>query len=77
MLISVKDRKILEDLPPEALSLIGIDQIAYVRKVMQEDTAQPGYAVYAADGRRLCIMDSFETAENLIRMNDLQPVTVH
>lgn len=69
------DKKHLENLPAHAISSLGVNQIAYIKPV--EEEGRKAYAVYAADGTQLSIMDDRETAEELISYNNLQQVTVH
>lgn len=53
----------------------GIQQIAYVKMVEVED--KKAFAIHAADGTPLTIMDSYNDALVVARQNDLEPVTVH
>lgn len=53
----------------------GMQQVAYVRPVKLDEGEV--YAVHAADGTTLSVMDSLDTAVVMIRHNDLEPITVH
>ncbi len=52
----------------------GMQQFAYVRPVYIED--QTAWAIHAADGTPLSVLDSEETALELIKHNELEPITV-
>lgn len=53
----------------------GIQQVAYIRPVQVEN--RQAYAIHAADGTPLSVMDTLGTAVIAVRHNDLEPVTVH
>jgi hypothetical protein len=60
---------------PEALALLGVNRIAYVKRVEIEEEAR--FAVHAADGTGVTVFPSRELAQLAIRQNDLEPVSVH
>ncbi|MCF8496116.1 MAG: DUF1150 domain-containing protein [Alphaproteobacteria bacterium] len=53
----------------------GLQQIAYIRPILVDD--KRAFALHAADGTPLQIMESMGSAIGLARHNDLEPVTVH
>ncbi|MGB4108170.1 MAG: DUF1150 family protein [Alphaproteobacteria bacterium] len=53
----------------------GVQQLAYIRPVMIQN--RPAFAIHAADGTPLSVMDTRDTAIIAVRHNDLEPVTVH
>lgn len=53
----------------------GVQQVAYIRPVRVED--KTAYAIHAADGTPLSVMESMDTAIIVVRHNDLEPATVH
>lgn len=53
----------------------GVQQLAYIRPVKVED--KTAYAIHAADGTPLSVMESMDTAVIVVRHNELEPVTVH
>jgi hypothetical protein len=53
----------------------GMHHIAYIRPTMENDKTL--YCIYAADGSRLSVMESFQDAMLATRLNDLEPVSVH
>jgi len=56
---------------------VGIDQVAYIKRLVGDNEDNDIYAVHAADGSQISVMDSYDTAIAAIRVNDLHPVTVH
>ncbi|MGQ0527352.1 MAG: DUF1150 family protein [Alphaproteobacteria bacterium] len=53
----------------------GVQEIAYIRAVHIKD--KRAFAIHAADGTPLSVMDTLDTALMAVRHNDLEPVTVH
>jgi hypothetical protein len=53
----------------------GVQQLAYIRPVLIQN--RTAYAIHAADGTPLSVMDTHDTAIIAVRHNDLEPVTVH
>lgn len=53
----------------------GLDDLAYVKSVDLD--GDMGFAIYAADGTQLAVLDEREAAVATIRQNDLEPVSVH
>jgi hypothetical protein len=71
----VNPGRILKGLSRQDFLNFGMQQVAYIRPVhVQNRTA---YAIHAADGTPLSVMDTFETAIIAVRHNDLEAVTVH
>jgi len=75
------------DIPDSLMSMGGPD-LVYIRSVSAADVSNmPGlediaedarlYAVMAADGRYMAVMDDRETAFTMARQNELNPVSVH
>lgn len=75
---------------PQDLAALGAPQLVYIREVpASEVLAQepiPGldvepdaiwYAVHAADGSRLAVLDDREAAFDTAREHQLKPVSVH
>ncbi|MEM9470038.1 MAG: DUF1150 family protein [Pseudomonadota bacterium] len=60
----------------EKFKQIGLDEVAYVKPVELDDK-QIAYAVHAADGTQLSILDSYALAVASVRHHDMHPVTVH
>ena len=53
----------------------GVNDLAYLKPVMLE--GQQRYAIHAANGTPLAIMDDREVAHAAIRQNELEPVSLH
>ena len=53
----------------------GLQQMAYIRPILVQN--RTAYAIHAADGTPLSVMDTQDTAIIAVRHNDLEPVTVH
>ena len=71
---------------PEALALLGVGKIAYVKMVRSEDVQKqfpqlaPGtllYALHAADGTPIMLTDSREAAIANAWSQELETVSVH
>lgn len=70
-------REFLKGLPPRDFLRIGMDEIAYVRSVPLPGQEKTAFAIYAADGTQLSILDTMDMAMATLRHNDLVPVTLH
>jgi hypothetical protein len=62
-------------LSPRAFKALGIEEIAYVKPIV-DDTGST-YAIHAADGTRLAIVEDRLVAFATIRRNDLEPASLH
>ena len=51
------------------------EQIAYVKPVTVE--GQTIFAIFAADGRELAVIENRDLAEATVRQNDMEPLSVH
>jgi hypothetical protein len=58
------------------LALFGMQDLAYIKRVMGEDDAA-GYAVHAADGTQIAVLADREIAFATVRQHDLEPLSVH
>lgn len=68
-------RRQLQTLSAQDFLNVGLDHIVYVRQ--EENGKHPAYSINAADGTRLAVQDSWETAAALARQNNRQPVMTH
>ena len=74
----IKDvEALLKQLTMKDFANIGLDQVAYIKKVDREEGDEPLYTVHAADGSQISVMDSYATALAAVQVNDLFAVTVH
>lgn len=53
----------------------GAEQVAYIKQV--DMNGHTGFAVYAANGRQLGVMENHDTAMAAVIQNELEPVSVH
>jgi hypothetical protein len=66
----------LRNIEPAAFATLGNDVVAYLRPAAEEGSA--GWAVHAADGRVLAVIQgSHDAALAIVRQNDLEPLSVH
>lgn len=66
------DKRIMSD---NDLANLGLQFVAYVKPVATRGST--AYAIYAADGTEIGIMENRATAFAAIRSHDLEPVCVH
>jgi len=62
-------------LSPHAFKALGIEQIAYVRPVVESTGSR--YEIHAADGTRLAVVEDRLVAFAAIRRHDLEPASLH
>lgn len=74
-ILSGETADILKNITKQELLGLGVHDVAYIRPIMVEGREQ--YAIHAADGTELSIMESINTALGTIIQNDLEAVTVH
>jgi hypothetical protein len=60
---------------PRELAFLGIQDIAYVRRV--EINGSAAYAVHAADGSQIAVLADRSVAFATVRQHDLEPLSVH
>ncbi|HRQ60410.1 MAG TPA: DUF1150 family protein [Alphaproteobacteria bacterium] len=68
-------RSALKNLSHQDFLNFGVQQIAYIKPIKLDEGK--GYAIHAADGTALSVMDSLDGAITLARHNNLYPVTIH
>ncbi len=72
----IEDHKqILRALSLEDFLSFGLNQIAYIKPVHVID--KMAYALHAANGKPLAVIQSLEEAIITARQNDMEPVIVH
>lgn len=57
------------------LAALGMEEIAYVKTVTVN--GQTAYAVFAANGKPLAAVVDRDTANAMVRQNDMEPLSVH
>ncbi len=65
----------LRQISTQDLAGLGLNHVAYIRSTMID--AQPGFAIFAADGTQLAVMPTLEAALAVLHRNDLEAVTLH
>ncbi|HEV2264100.1 MAG TPA: DUF1150 family protein [Stellaceae bacterium] len=65
----------LKNISAKEFALWGIQDIAYIRPVTVE--GHTTYAVHAADGTQVAVLNTPEVAMAAVRQNDLEPLSVH
>ena len=65
----------LRHITPTEFALLGMQDIAYVKRVTVND--QAAFAIHAADGTQIAVLADRDTAFATVRQNDLEPVNVH
>jgi hypothetical protein len=53
----------------------GVNDIAYLKPIMLQGAER--YAIHAANGTPLAVMDNRDVAYAAIRQNELEPVSLH
>lgn len=63
------------DLKADDVAALFVNDIAYVKPV--DHNGETAFAIHAADGTQLAIVESRDLAFATVMQNDLQPVSVH
>ncbi len=67
----------LRHLSGEDFASLGLQHIAYVRPIPIDEVGALGYAIHAADGTRLAVLEDLKGAYAAILEHDMRPVGVH
>ncbi len=59
----------------QELALFGVQEMAYVKPILVDGVKN--YAVHAADGTAMAVLDDRDTAFAMLRTHDLEPMSVH
>ena len=65
----------LKTMPAAEWCAFAVDHVAYVKRI--EMNGHVGYAIHAADGTPMTVMDKRDIAMAAIRQNGLEPASVH
>ena len=68
-------REIIQNFTQQDIRELGIHQLAYIRPVAVDNTT--AYAIHAADGTTLSIMEDITQARFVIEDNELECATLH
>lgn len=63
------------ELSPQDFLLLGINDIAYVKKGQQDD--REVYVIHSADGAEITTLADHDVAFAAVRQNGLEPLSVH
>ena len=64
------------ELTAQAMLLLGVQDMAYVKPIVAADGSK-SFAVHTADGTRIAEFADIEVAFAACRQHDLEPVSVH
>lgn len=65
----------IRELSPQDFLMLGINDIAYVKKGRQDD--RDVYVIHSADGNAITALENHDTAFAAVRQNGLEPLSVH
>ena len=65
----------IRDISQHELGLLGVQDLAYVKRVAVEGKIR--YAIHAADGTEIAVLDNRDIAFATLRQHDLEPMSVH
>ena len=63
----------LKAMSQQDLRYLGMNEIAYIRPTGASDEGE-GFAIHAADGTQLSIVEDYDTAIAAARQNELEPI---
>lgn len=69
------DLHTLRHISPADFATIGVNEVAYVRKIQGEQGQL--FGIFAADGTQLAIAATSDLAFAAIRQNDMEPLSLH
>ena len=64
-----------ETFTAQDLAAWGVNDVAYIKSITSDEALK--YAIHAADGTQMAIMNDRSTAFAAVRQNNLEPVSVH
>jgi hypothetical protein len=64
-----------KQIPPQEFVALGMQNLAYIKQVVIND--QVAYAIHAADGTPMAVMNDRVVAEAAVRQHELEPLSVH
>jgi hypothetical protein len=64
-----------KQLPAQEFVALGMQNLAYIKPVTVNDHL--AFAIHAADGTPMAILDDRHVADAAVRQHDLEPVSVH
>lgn len=67
--------RLSREMSPMDFAAYGVHELAYVKPVTAEDGIS--FAIHAADGTPLAVLETRELAFAVVRQNDMEPVSAH
>jgi hypothetical protein len=65
----------LRTISPQEFALLGMQDLAYVKRVTVED--ETAFGIFAADGTQVALLPDRAVAFATVRQHEMQPVSVH
>ena len=65
----------LRAISPEEFALLGMQDLAYVKRVTVDD--ETAFGIFAADGTQVALLPDRAVAFAAVRQHEMQPVSVH
>jgi hypothetical protein len=65
----------LRHISPQEFALLGMQDLAYVKRVVVND--EPAFGIFAADGTQVALLPDRAIAFATVRQHELEPVSVH
>jgi len=65
----------LRSISPEDFALLGMQDVAYVKRVTVDD--ETAFGIFAADGTQVALLPDRAVAFAAVRQHEMQPVSVH
>jgi len=65
----------VRDISRQNFAALGVHDVAFVKPV--EVDGKPAYAIHAADGTEMGVVNDREVAFAAVRQHDLEPLSVH
>lgn len=73
----ISENEQLRQLSGSDFASLGLQHVAYVRPVTIKTMGTKSYAIHAADGTQLAVLEGLDLAHATILENDMRPVSVH
>lgn len=70
------DQNWLRNISAQDLSSLGVEDVAYIKPVVT-DEGKDGFAIHAADGSLMAVVEDHDVAFAAVRQHDMDPVSVH
>ena len=65
----------LRQISSREFASLGMEHVAYIKRVTVNDGV--GYAIHAADGTTVAVLENRDVALATVRQHDLEPLSVH